>query len=121
VEEISWPPRDPEAINLMKKEIIQREKEGQLDEGFLSEVNAQLRQAKEDKDKPGLLAMLQKVLQLYSATILSKRSYAKKGNEVVKAEHFLETLIKGLFCNHFSMYYRPQPDFTSVYYVCFSS
>jgi hypothetical protein len=44
VEEISWPPRDPEAINLMKKEIIQREKEGQLDEGFLSEVNAQLRQ-----------------------------------------------------------------------------
>ncbi|AEC07169.1 unnamed protein product [Arabidopsis thaliana] len=94
VEEISWPPRDPEAINLMKKEIIQREKEGQLDEGFLSEVNAQLRQAKEDKDKPGLLAMLQKVLQLYSATILSKRSYAKKGNEVVKAEHFLETLIK---------------------------
>jgi len=37
-------------------------------------------QAKEDKDKPGLLAMLQKVLQLYSATILSKRSYAKKGD-----------------------------------------
>ncbi|CAE6000495.1 unnamed protein product [Arabidopsis arenosa] len=109
VEEISWPPRDPEAINLMEKEIIQREKEGQLDEGFLSEVSAQLRQvsaiicfvsltncfqAKEDKDKPGLLAMLQKVLQLYSATILSKRSYAKKGNEIVKAEHFLETLIK---------------------------
>uniref|UniRef100_A0A1J3FQY4 Uncharacterized protein n=1 Tax=Noccaea caerulescens TaxID=107243 RepID=A0A1J3FQY4_NOCCA len=94
VEEISWPPRDPEAIYQMEKEVIQREKEGQLDEGFLSEVSAQLRQAKEDKDKPGLAAMLQKVLQLYAATILSKRSYAKKGNQVVKAEHFLETLIK---------------------------
>ncbi|WZZ82984.1 hypothetical protein YC2023_103556 [Brassica napus] len=79
VEEISWPPRDPQAINQMEKEVIQREKEGQLDEGFLSEVSAQLRQAKEDKDKPGLAAMLQKVLQLYAATILSKRSYAKKG------------------------------------------
>ncbi|ESQ31742.1 hypothetical protein EUTSA_v10005656mg, partial [Eutrema salsugineum] len=44
VEEISWPPRDPEAINQMENEIIQREKEGQLDEGFLSEVSAQLRQ-----------------------------------------------------------------------------
>lgn len=94
VEEISWPPRDPQAINQMEKEVIQREKEGQLDEGFLSEVSAQLRQAKEDKDKPGLAAMLQKVLQLYASTILSKRSYAKKGNEVVRAEHFLETLIK---------------------------
>ncbi|KAJ0239209.1 Uncharacterized protein HA466_0237010 [Hirschfeldia incana] len=94
VEEISWPPRDPDAINQMEKEMIQREKEGQLDEGFLSEVSAQLRQAKEDKDKPGLAAMLQKVLQLYAATVLSKRSYAKKGNEVVKAEQFLETLIK---------------------------
>lgn len=94
VEEITWPPRDPDGINQMEKEIIQREKEGQLDEGFLSEVSAQLRQAKEDKDKPGLAAMLQKVLQLYAATVLSKRSYAKKGNEVVKAEHFLETLIK---------------------------
>ncbi|ESQ46036.1 hypothetical protein EUTSA_v10000241mg [Eutrema salsugineum] len=107
VEEISWPPRDPEAINQMENEIIQREKEGQLDEGFLSEVSAQLRQAKEDKEKPGLAAMLQKVLQLYAATILSKRSYAKKGNEVVKAEYFLETLIKGtlslLICNLFSM------------------
>ncbi|XP_010555273.1 PREDICTED: uncharacterized protein LOC104824803 [Tarenaya hassleriana] len=94
VEEISWPPRDPETIKQMEKEIIQREKEGLLDEGFLSEVNAQLRQAKEDKDKPGLEAMLQKVLQLYAAKILSKRSYAKKGNEILKAEQFLETLIK---------------------------
>ncbi|KAK6946304.1 hypothetical protein RJ641_013848 [Dillenia turbinata] len=63
--EISWPPRDPNALTLMENleykffvlplyyqvsvtvshdqwEIIQREKEGQLDEGFLSEVNAQL-------------------------------------------------------------------------------
>ncbi|XP_021889308.1 uncharacterized protein LOC110808207 isoform X3 [Carica papaya] len=94
VEEIQWPPRDPSAIKLMEKEIIQREKEGQLDEGFLSEVNAQLRQAKEDADKPGLEAMLQKVLQLYASILLSKRSYAKKGNEILKAEQFLETMIK---------------------------
>ncbi|XP_059647626.1 uncharacterized protein LOC132293953 [Cornus florida] len=94
VEEIPWPPRDPESLNLMEKEINQREQEGQLDEGFLSEVNAQLRQAKEDGDKPGLEAMLQKVLQLYASRVLSKRSYAKKGNEVLKAEEFLETIIK---------------------------
>lgn len=40
----------------------------------------QLVQAKEDGDKPGLEAMLQKVLQLYASRVLSKRSYAKKGN-----------------------------------------
>lgn len=39
----------------------------------------QLVQAKEDGDKPGLEAMLQKVLQLYASRVLSKRSYAKKG------------------------------------------
>ncbi|KAK6805856.1 hypothetical protein RDI58_003641 [Solanum bulbocastanum] len=78
VEEISWPLRDPEALSLMEKEINQREQEGQLDEGFLAEVNAQLRQATKDGDKPGLEAMLQKVLQLYASRVLSKRSYAKK-------------------------------------------
>ncbi|PKI59465.1 hypothetical protein CRG98_020096 [Punica granatum] len=93
-EEIHWPPRGPKALKTMEKEITQREQEGQLDEGFLSEVNAQLRQAKEDKDKPGLVAMLQKVLQLYASRVLSKRSYAKKGNEVLKAEQFLEHIIK---------------------------
>lgn len=93
-EEIHWPPTDPEALKLMEKDIIQREQEGQLDEGFLAEVSAQLRQAKEDGDKPGLEAMLQKVLQLYASSILSKRSYAKKGEEVLKAEQFLETMIK---------------------------
>ncbi|KAJ7967264.1 Laminin subunit alpha-1 [Quillaja saponaria] len=94
VEEIAWPPRNPEALILMEKEITQREQEGQLDEGFLSEINAQLRQAKEDGDKPGLEAMLQKVLQLYASKVLSKRSYAKKGEEVLKTEQFLETIIK---------------------------
>lgn len=93
-EEISWPPRDPKALKAMEEEVMQREQEGQLDEGFLSEVNAQLRQAKEDVDKPGLVAMLQKVLQLYASRVLSKRSYAKRGNEVLKAEEFLEVLIK---------------------------
>ncbi|XWS54968.1 hypothetical protein CRYUN_Cryun10bG0135000 [Craigia yunnanensis] len=92
--EISWPPKDPEALKQMEKQIFQMEQEGQLDEGFLAEVSAQLRQAKEDGDKPGLEAMLQKVLQLYASTVLSKRSYARKGNEVLKAEQFLETVIK---------------------------
>ena len=36
-------------------------------------------QAKEDGDKPGLEAMLQKVLQLYASTVLSRRTYAMKG------------------------------------------
>ncbi|XP_024932754.2 uncharacterized protein LOC107426673 isoform X2 [Ziziphus jujuba] len=94
VEEITWPPRDPEALKQMEREVIRREQEGQLDEGFLAEVNAQLRQAKEDGDKPGLEAMLQKVLQLYASKVLSKRSYAKKGEEVLKAEELLETIIK---------------------------
>ncbi|CAM8945095.1 unnamed protein product [Rhodiola kirilowii] len=93
-EELIWPPTDPKAIDLMEKEILLREQEGQLDEGFLAEVNAQLRQAKEDGDKPGLEAMLQKVLQLYAARALSKRSYAKKGQQVLKAEQFLESIIK---------------------------
>ncbi|KAL6211503.1 hypothetical protein ACLB2K_016728 [Fragaria x ananassa] len=92
--EIQWPPRDPESLKLMEKEITEREQDGQLDEGFLSEVNAQLRQAKEDGDKPGLEAMLQKVLQLYASKVLSKRSYAKKGDEILKAEEFLESIIK---------------------------
>ncbi|KAA3462876.1 Laminin subunit alpha-1 [Gossypium australe] len=101
-EETPWPPKDPEALKTMEKKIFQMEQEGKLDEGFLAEVSAQLRQAKEDADKPGLEAMLQKVLQFYASTVLSKRSYAKKGNtlvfslrnEVLKAEQFLETVIK---------------------------
>lgn len=93
-EEIAWPPRDPEALNRMEEEVNQREQEGKLDEGFLSEVNAQLRQAKEDGDKPGLEAMLQKVLQLYASKVLSRRSYAKKGTEVLKDEQLLEEIIK---------------------------
>ncbi|GAB2253047.1 hypothetical protein Droror1_Dr00005894 [Drosera rotundifolia] len=93
-EEALWPPKDPHALDLLEKELIQREQEGYLDEGFLSEVNAQLRQAKEDGDKPGLQAMLQKVLQLYAARTLSKRNYAKKGNQILRPEQFLETIIK---------------------------
>ncbi|KAF6983606.1 hypothetical protein CFC21_001766 [Triticum aestivum] len=93
-EDAMWPPRNPEALKLMEKEISNREKEGQLDESFLSEVNAQLRQAKEDVDKPGLQAMLQKVLQLYASNFLRKRSYAYKGGEVVVPEKFLESIIE---------------------------
>ncbi|XP_073105873.1 uncharacterized protein [Elaeis guineensis] len=92
VEEISWPPKDPKSLILMEKELVKREQEGQLDEGFLSEVNAQLRQAKEDGDKPGLEAMLQKVLQVYASKILRKRSYAYKAPE----DNWNMLLIKGL-------------------------
>ncbi|KAF3325002.1 hypothetical protein FCM35_KLT11159 [Carex littledalei] len=92
--EISWPPRDPEVLKLMEKELSTREQEGHLDEGFLSEVNAQLRQAKEDGDKPGLQAMLQKVLQLYASKVLRKRSYAYKGGEVIPREKLLESIIE---------------------------
>ncbi|KAL2622573.1 hypothetical protein R1flu_002778 [Riccia fluitans] len=91
--EINWPPRNPESIPNMRKEVQRREQGGYLDESFLSEVSAQLRQAKEDKDKPGLVAILQKVLQLYASTILSKRSYAVKGDKVDQAEELLEKLI----------------------------
>ncbi|PKA50248.1 hypothetical protein AXF42_Ash017842 [Apostasia shenzhenica] len=92
--EVSWPPSDPEALRLMEEQIYKREHEGQIDEGFLAEVNAQLRQAKEDGDKPGLVAMLQKVLQIYASKVLSKRSYANKGGKVVLPEKLLETVIE---------------------------
>ncbi|KAG4168710.1 hypothetical protein ERO13_A12G041600v2 [Gossypium hirsutum] len=98
-EETPWPPKDPEALKTMEKKIFQMEQEGKLDEGFLAEVSAQLRQAKEDADKPGLEAMLQKVLQLYASTVLSKRSYAKKGNTLFiefSMHHPLVT--KGMKC-----------------------
>lgn len=47
-------------------------------------------QAKEDGDKPGLEAMLQKVLQLYASRVLSKRSYAKKGNNFVTVTQLVQ-------------------------------
>ncbi|XP_073105874.1 uncharacterized protein [Elaeis guineensis] len=67
VEEISWPPKDPKSLILMEK-------------------------AKEDGDKPGLEAMLQKVLQVYASKILRKRSYAYKAPE----DNWNMLLIKGL-------------------------
>ncbi|KAG0544585.1 hypothetical protein BDA96_02G288500 [Sorghum bicolor] len=92
--DVQWPPRGPDTLKLMEKELTRREQEGQLDEGFLSEVSAQLRQAKQDGDKPGLQAMLQKVLQLYASKSLQKRSYAYKGGQVVVPEKFLECVIQ---------------------------
>ncbi|KAL3580697.1 hypothetical protein D5086_018532 [Populus alba] len=73
-------------------DMIQREREGHPDEGFLSEVSAQLPQAKEGEDKPGLEAMLLKVLQLYASSILSKRSCAKKAPE----EKWNKILLNGM-------------------------
>lgn len=92
-EEILWPPQDPNGIMYVRKEVEQKEQEGHLDESFLSEVSAQMRQAKEDGDKPGLVAILQKVLQFYAAQILSRRSYAMKDGKMDKAEEFLETVV----------------------------
>ncbi|RLM84445.1 hypothetical protein C2845_PM04G21110 [Panicum miliaceum] len=97
--DVKWPPKEPDTLKLMEKEIARREQEGQLDEGFLSEVSAQLRQVKQDGDKPGLQAMLQKVLQLYASKSLQKRSYAYKGGQVVVPEKFLESVIQGLYCH----------------------
>ncbi|XVE93711.1 hypothetical protein REPUB_Repub01dG0217700 [Reevesia pubescens] len=56
-EEIPWPPKNTEALKQMEKKIFQMEQEGLLDEGFLVEVSAQLRQAIENGDKSGLEAM----------------------------------------------------------------
>ncbi|KAG0565243.1 hypothetical protein M758_8G170400 [Ceratodon purpureus] len=91
--EIFWPPKNQATLVEMRKEVEKREVENFLDETFLSEVSAQLRQAKEDQDKPGLVAILQKVLQLYSACLLSKRSYATKDGVVDKAEELLEQVL----------------------------
>ncbi|CAM6126851.1 unnamed protein product [Calypogeia fissa] len=93
--DINWPPRDPRGISIMRKEVEQRDAGGYLDESFLGEVSAQLRQAREDGDKPGLVAILQKVLQLYCSTILSKRTYAAQGDKLDGAEVLLEKLISG--------------------------
>ncbi|MCO5575144.1 hypothetical protein L7F22_028941 [Adiantum nelumboides] len=92
-EEIVWPPQDPNKLVEMKKEVERKEQQGFLDESFLSAVTAQIRQAREGGDKPGLVAILQKVLQLYAAQILSKRSYALKDGQIVQPEEFLETII----------------------------
>ncbi|EFJ34448.1 hypothetical protein SELMODRAFT_81429, partial [Selaginella moellendorffii] len=92
-EEIVWPPRDPDALQRVRK--VSLFFAGYLDDGFLAEVNAQLRQAKKDADKPGLLALLQKVLQLYAATFLAKTSYAKRDGVVDEAEELLENIISG--------------------------
>ncbi|CAN6912358.1 unnamed protein product [Brassica oleracea] len=152
VEEISWPPRDPEAINQMEKahEMIQREKEGQLDKGFLSEVSAQLRlkvvfRQKKIKTNQGLRLSFRKfynsmllrsspsvatqrevhVLKSLahsklplSTNIISSRLHPITGNEVVKAKHFLETLIKGLFMQpYFPCSQSTQKSSHLVYYV----
>ncbi|CAN7015917.1 unnamed protein product [Brassica rapa subsp. trilocularis] len=154
VEEISWPPRDHEAINQMEKEMIQREKEGQLDEGFLSEVSAQLRQferlkvvfrQKKIKTNQGLRLSFRKfynsMLLRSSPSIatqrevhvlkslahsklplstnrISSRLHPITGNEVVKAKHFLETLIRGLFMQpYFPCSQSTQRSSHLVYYV----
>eukprot|EP00249_Psilotum_nudum_P018621 c26890_g1_i1 orf=469-966(-) len=88
-----WPPHDPERILLMRQELQKKELEGYLDESFLSEVNAQIRKAKDDGDKPGLVAILQKVLQFYSIEVLSKQNYAVKDGQVDKYEEQLQALI----------------------------
>ncbi|XP_052188803.1 uncharacterized protein LOC127799100 isoform X2 [Diospyros lotus] len=93
VEEMLWPPRDPEALMLMEKEIKRREQEGQLDEGFLSEVNAQLRQKKMKTSLDFRLCCKKSCNYMLPESSLSV-AMQKKGNEVLKAEEFLETLIK---------------------------
>ncbi|XP_057788456.1 uncharacterized protein LOC131005477 isoform X1 [Salvia miltiorrhiza] len=108
-EEIPWPPRDPEALVLMQKELNQREQEGQLDEGFLAEVNAQLRQLMCRRRKTATSRGLRLCCKRFCNCMLPESSLSvvtqKKqfidalllfwvGNEVLKTEQFLETLIQ---------------------------
>jgi hypothetical protein len=107
-EEIVWPPRNPQAFADMRKEVDKRDKGNYLDESFLSEVSAQLRQANEDADKPGLVAILQKVLQLYAAGVLSKRSYAAKGVCFVVKFHCKYEAFFLVYIGHcFEQHYNP--------------
>ncbi|GJP29848.1 hypothetical protein CLOM_g20128 [Closterium sp. NIES-68] len=93
-DEIAWPPSG-EVLAKLQQEIKQWDEDGRIDEKFLAAVSAQLRQATEASDKPGLMAMLQKVLQLYSAVRLSRRSYAtRRDGTIDESEEFLETLLQ---------------------------
>ncbi|CAI5485051.1 unnamed protein product [Closterium sp. Yama58-4] len=93
-EEISWPPSG-EVLAKLRQEVEQWDEDGRIDEKFLASVSAQLRQATEATDKPGLVAMLQKVLQLYASARLGRRSYAtRRDGTIDEAEEFLETLIQ---------------------------
>ncbi|WZZ43592.1 hypothetical protein YC2023_039851 [Brassica napus] len=76
--------------------MIQRGQEGELDEGFLSEVSAHLRQRSYAKKSTLLKSLAHSKLPLFTNKI-SSRLHLITGNEVLKAEHFVETLIKGLF------------------------
>uniref|UniRef100_A0A0D3BDV5 Uncharacterized protein n=1 Tax=Brassica oleracea var. oleracea TaxID=109376 RepID=A0A0D3BDV5_BRAOL len=73
--------------------MIQRGQEGELDEGFLSEVSAHLRQRSYAKKSTLLKSLAHSKLPLFTNKI-SSRLHLITGNEVLKAEHFVETLIK---------------------------
>eukprot|EP00270_Netrium_digitus_P011050 TRINITY_DN3487_c0_g1_i1.p1 TRINITY_DN3487_c0_g1~~TRINITY_DN3487_c0_g1_i1.p1 ORF type:complete len:388 (-),score=113.56 TRINITY_DN3487_c0_g1_i1:111-1205(-) len=93
-QEFVWPPRDPDYLQKLKQAVVERERSGQIDEGFLSAVTAQLRNAAEARDKPGLVAMLQTVLQMYAAICFAQRSYAiNTDGSVNHAEVLLEKLL----------------------------
>jgi hypothetical protein len=65
-------------------------------------------QANEDADKPGLVAILQKVLQLYAAGVLSKRSYAAKGVCFVVKFHCKYEAFFLVYIGHcFEQHYNP--------------
>eukprot|EP00850_Spirogloea_muscicola_P021259 SM000242S08495 [mRNA] locus=s242:140464:143650:- [translate_table: standard] len=92
--EILWPPRDPAALPRLRKRLEQLDLEGCLDEGFLSAVSAQLRKAKEAGDRPGLVVILQRVLQLTAGVQLTQRSYAVRDDSTVdQAELLLERVM----------------------------
>ncbi|XP_014755594.1 uncharacterized protein LOC100840747 isoform X1 [Brachypodium distachyon] len=98
-EDVMWPPRDPEALKLMEMEISNREKEGQLDESFLSEVNAQLRLKKmviSQGFKPCCKRYCNYMLATFSksAVMLIKCLLTFSGGEVVVPEKFLESIIQ---------------------------
>lgn len=93
-EEIVWPPESRAVVDELKMAIDEAETKGTLDEGFLASVSALLRQTTEMNDRPGLVALLQKILQIYAATRFSRRSYAVLASgETDEAERLLETVL----------------------------
>lgn len=89
---IGWP-LSPQKMMDLKKAISSKQQEGLLDEGFLAGVTAQLRQAVEQQ-RPGLAALLQKVLQLTAATWLTRRAYSVRPDGTVdEAEKLLEAVL----------------------------
>eukprot|EP00271_Cylindrocystis_brebissonii_P002449 TRINITY_DN13070_c0_g1_i1.p1 TRINITY_DN13070_c0_g1~~TRINITY_DN13070_c0_g1_i1.p1 ORF type:complete len:370 (+),score=76.66 TRINITY_DN13070_c0_g1_i1:299-1408(+) len=92
--QIRWPPESPQKLEELRQAVTEKLTAGLLDEPFLAGVSAQLRQAGEKNGSPGLIALLQKVLQVYAGAELAQRSFATQADGTSnEAEQLLESLI----------------------------